>query len=156
MSQRSRGQEAKITVLLNDEFMQAFGLSGQLEGSFTKVKDFKASPRMEQTEEGYIGEDADDLDQQLNGWDFSFTVDELDSAALDLFQLIAHKEKNKLRRPEIVIQVTYMYRDPSVRPRTEVYMNCVLKLAERSIGGRKEVISNSFEGKSKDMQVTIG
>lgn len=156
MSQRIRGQEAKISILVTDEFLQAFGLTGQLEGSFTKVKDFKSSPRMEQTEEGYVGENADDLDQQLNGWDFSFTIDELDSSALDLFQLIAHKEKNKLRAPEIVIQVTYAYRDERTLPRTEIFMGCILKMSERNIGGRKEYISNSFEGKAKDMQLVVG
>ena len=156
MSTRLRGQEAAISITVADEFLSAFGLQGLLEGSFTKVRDFSLTPRIDQTEEAYLGEDFDDLDQQLHGYDFSFTVDELDTQALDFLSLIAFKETNKLPPPVITVSVSYVYRDPNVLPRTEILMECVLKVAERTIGGRKEYIQNSFEGKAKDKQVIVG
>jgi len=156
MSSRLRGQEAAINIVIADEFLSAFGLQGKLGGTFTKVKDFTSTPRIDQTEEPYIGEDFDDLDQQLHGYDFSFTCDELDTQALDFLSLIAFKEQNKLPPPVITVTASYIYRDPTILPRTEVLMECVLKPAERSIGGRKEYISNSFEGKAKQRQVIVG
>ena len=156
MSSRLRGQEAKIAITVADEFLATFGLAGLLEGSFTKVRDLTITPRIDQTEEAYIGEDFDDLDQQLHGYDFAFTVDELDTQALDFLSLIAFKETNKLPPPVITVSVSYVYRDPTIVPRTEILMECILKVAERTIGGRKEYIQNSFEGKAKDKQVIVG
>lgn len=156
MSSRVRGQEAIIAITVADEFLQNFGLEGLLSGSFTKVRNFSITPRIDQTEEPYLGEDFDDLDQQLHGYDFEFTVDELDSQAIDFMNLIAFKEANKLPPPVITASVTYIYRNPDIQPRTETLIECILKPAERSMGGRKEYIQNSYEGKAKDRLVAIG
>lgn len=156
MSHRIRGQEAIINVTVADEFAAAFGLIGRLGGSFAKVRNMTITPRIEQSEEGFIGDDTDELDQQLNGYDFSFTVDETDSIALDFLSLIAFKENNKLPRPVITVSVSYIYRDLFVLPRTEVLLDCIMKPTERTIGGRKEYIQNSFEGKARDRKVMLG
>jgi len=156
MSLRSRGQEAAINVTIADEFLSAFNLTGALSGAFAKVRDFSVTPRIEQSEEGYLGEDVDDLDQQLNGYDFAFTCDELDAQAVDFLSLIAFKETGKLPPPVITVSASYIYRDPLILPRTEILIGCILKPSERSIGGRKEYIQTSFEGKAKYRQVTVG
>ena len=67
-----------------------------------------------------------------------------------------YKEENQLSPPEVSVQVTYKYRNPDVDPRTEKYIDCVLKMSERSIGGRKEYVSNSFEGKAKAKKTFVG
>jgi len=156
MSTRIRGQEAAITVTVNDEYAAAFGIFGPMDGSFFKVRDFTLTPRVDLVEESFIGEIFDDLDQQLHGYDFSFTIDESDAAALNFMDLIAFKEGNSLPPPEVGVSVSYIYRDQTVLPRTEQLIDCVLKLSERSIGGRKEYIQNSFEGKCKDKKTFIG
>lgn len=156
MSSRIRGQEVNISVVVDDAFLTSFGLEADLQGSFAKVRDFTSSPRIDQTEESYLGEDFDDLDQQVHGYDFSFTVDELDSQVLDFLSLIAFKELNKLTPPVITVAATYIYREPNILPRQEVFVECVLKPSERSVGGRKEYVQNSFEGKSKFRLVTVG
>lgn len=156
MSSRIRGQEAVLNITVVDEFAPNFGLGGPLAGSFAKVKNFSITPRIDQTEEGYVGETADDLDQQVHGYDFSFSIDELDSAAIDFLSLIAFKELTNLAPPIITVTASYVYRDLTIQPRTEILTECILKPAERNVGGRKEYISNSYEGKAKHRLVQVG
>ena len=156
MSSRIRGQEATVRVTVSDEFAAAFGIFGQLEGSFFKVRDFTHTPRQDLGEESYLGEDADDLDIQHHGHDFSFTVDELDDSVLRFLSLITFKEEAHLPPPQVGLTVTYIYRNGVTLPQTFRLIGCVLKLSERSIGGRKEYIQNSFEGKAKHHAVIVG
>lgn len=156
MSSRVRGAEATIRVTVADEFAPAFGINGQLEGTFFKVKDFRVTPRTDLVEEGYIGENFDDLDIQLHGYDLAWTVDELDNAAIKYMNLLAFKQASDLAPPVITVSVTYFYREPGVLPQTVQYIGCVMKISERSIGGRKEYINNSIEAKAKDRQVLVG
>ena len=149
MSARIRGQEATIRITVADEFAAAFGIFGQLEGSFFKVRDFTLTPRTDLVEESYLGEKFDDLDVIHHGYDFSFTVDELNEQVLNFLSLITFKEADNLPPPIIGVSVGYIYREIGVPPQTEQLIDCVLKLAERTIGGRKEYIQNSFEGKAK-------
>lgn len=156
MSTRIRGSEQSISVTVNDEFATAFGINGRLEGSFFKVKEFTHTPRTDLVEEDFIGERFDDLDVQHHGYDFSFTTHENDAAALNFLSLLVYKEDSNLPPPQVTLHVTTTYRDVTVLPRTEVFIGCVMKLSERSNGGRKEYIQNSFEGKAKLRQVFIG
>ncbi len=158
MSSRIRGQEATIRITVDDEFAASFGIFGNLAGSFFKVRDFTHTPRIDLVEQEYLGEKFDDLDIQVHGHDFSFTVDELDNAALNYLQLIQFKEESSLPPPIIGVQVTYIYRElvPPTLPQTQSFIDVVLKNAERTIGGRKEYIQNSFEGKAKNHKVLIG
>jgi len=156
MSSRLRGQEAFISITVSDEFLQSVGLAGELAGSFTKVRDFSITPRIDQIEESYLGETFDDLDQQVHGFDFSFTVDELDASALQFLDLVVFKEQFNLAPPVVTVSVTYVYREGGVQPQTQIFSDCILKNAERSIGGRKEYIQNSFEGKAKQHTLAVG
>jgi hypothetical protein len=160
MSGRIRGQEATVRITIADEFAATYGFFGSLEGSFFKVKDFTTSVRLDQTEEPYLGETSDDLDQQIHGYDYAFTIDELDASAINFLSLIAFKEENSLPRPVITASVTYIYREAQITtptlPQTVLYIDGILKPAERTIGGRKEYISNAYEGKSKKRKVLVG
>lgn len=156
MSSRIRGQEATISITVGDDFAEAYGFFGQLTGSFFKVRDFTLTPRTDINEESFLGEKFDDLDIQHHGWDFSFTIDEVDASVTAFMDLIAYKERNSLPPPEVGVQVSYTYRDPNTLPTTDQLIGCYMKLAERTIGGRKEYIQNSFEGKAKDKETLIG
>ena len=145
-----------MELSVSSDVLAQFGLEGVLTGSFTKVNDFTTNTRFTQYEEGFIGSDFDDLDQQIHGYDFSFTTDEFDAQAVDLHRLIAFLERNKLPPPVITARFSYIYRIPNVLPRTEVYSECILMRSERGAGGRKEYIKNSFEGKARDVDVIVG
>jgi len=156
MTARIRGQEATVRITVADDFAASFGIFGQLEGSFFKVRDFTLTPRQDLIEQEYLGEDFDDLDFQHHGHDFSFTVDELDEAALNFLNLVTFKEESNQAPPVIGVSVTFVYRNGTTLPQTMRLIDCVLKLSERTIGGRKEYIQNSFEGKAKRQAVIVG
>lgn len=149
MASRIRGQEALLQISVTDDSLASFELEGLLTGSFTKVRDLTITQRMDIVEENYLNETFADLDQQLHGYDLSFTIDETDQQALKFMSLAAYNEENHLPPPLVNITVTYFYRDGQNTSASEVYQDCILKQNDRSIGGRTEYIQNSFEAKAK-------
>ena len=95
MSERLRGQE--ITL-------QFFADGVRLGGSFLKVTEFTATPRTDLNEEDYLGESATDIDTQHHGWDFSFSIHNLDAAALDFLDRLVFKELAHLPPQEMTIR----------------------------------------------------
>lgn len=146
MSARIRGQEALIQITVDDE---------PRAGSFFKVKDFRSTPRTDLTEEPYLGEQTDDLDTQHHGFDITFSVDNQDAETLRLLDLIVANEEAHIAPPDVVIAVTYLYREPGQLNQTEQYSDGVIKVAEQGIGGRKEYITTGFEAKFKTRQRAI-
>lgn len=144
MSLRLRGQEATIRVTV-DGFTQS--------GSWFKVKDFTATPRQDLTEEDYLGELESDLDIQHHGYDLGFSVDIQDRKVIDFITNIVSREQLQQAHPAITITVIYAYRANNGNPVAESYYDVFLKVNETSVGGRKEYISSSFEGKAKKRAV---
>ncbi len=149
MASRIRGQEALLQITVADDRLAEFQLEGGLGGSFTKVRDLTITQRMDIIEENYLNETFTDLDQQLHGYDLSFTIDETDQSTLQFMSLVATNEELHLPPPLVTIAVTYFYRDGQGTTKTEVYQDCILKQNDRSIGGRTEYVQNSFEAKAK-------
>lgn len=146
MSARIRGQE--ITVRLTLE-------GAPLGGSFFKVTEFSHTPRTDLTEEPFLGELEDDLDIQHHGHDFSFTVHIDDHQTIDFLNDIISREQNAQKHPPITLTVFYTFREPAALPRTVIYRDVFLKVSEESFGGRKEFVTNGFEGKAKK-SLTLG
>jgi hypothetical protein len=142
MSQRIRGQEATITVLIDGDMKL---------GSFAKVMSLNLTPRTDLAETPFIGELEDDLDIQHHGFDFDFEIHNQDSSAYDLLAAIVSREQDRLPHPAINIVVTLAFRsltEPSV---TFVMENCFLKMDSLGIGGRKDYITSKFSGKCKTL-----
>lgn len=156
MSSRIRGQEATVRIVVADEFAAAFGIFGQMAGSFFKVRDWTLTPRTDLVEQDYLGENFDDLDIQHHGYDFAFSVDELDAAPINYLSLITFKEENALPPASVTVAVTYVYREPATLPQTVLLIDCVLKQGERTVGSRKDYIQNTYEGKAKQRKVIVG
>ena len=123
------------------------------DGSWFKVKDFTATPRQDLIEEDYLGELESDLDIQHNGYDLAFSVDIQDRNVIDYLSTIVAREQAQLAHPTITINVIYAFRAANGDPVAESYYDVFLKVNEQSIGGRKEYISASFEGKAKKRAV---
>lgn len=143
MSDRLRGQNVTIRVAVDGDVQ---------DGSWAKVKSFTASPRSDITEESYIGEVFDDLQFQHHGHDIAFEVDQQDANCIDFLTRIIQQEEDEGAHPVIVITAYYRYLDGSAA-KTEVYQDVFLRMTETSVGGRKEYVSASFEGKCKRRQV---
>ena len=146
-SKRIRGQEALVQVSIDGELQI---------GSFFKVRDFRTSERGDLVEESYLGELADDLDYMHHGFDGSFTLDNEDAGTLAFLADIVAREQSAEEHPDIVVTVTYIYRDPNLDPVTESYSEVVMRRSEQAIGGRKEYVQSTFEFKARTMQVLIG
>lgn len=144
MSLRIRGQEATIRVTVDGDTQ---------DGSWFKVKDFTATPRQDITEEDYLGELESDLDIQHHGYDLGFSVDIQDRKVIDFITNIVDREQSQQAHPAITINVIYAFRADNGNPVAESFYDVFLKVNETSVGGRKEYISASFEGKAKKRAV---
>lgn len=139
MSQRIRGQEATVQIIVDGDVKS---------GTFSKVTDFSLDPRMDVNETDFLGEVETDLDVQHHGFDFQFTLQEQDDKTHDLLVLIVEREQARERHPSINIVVTFNYRAGN-GAQTIVLENCFMKLDSLSIGGRKDYITNRWSGKCK-------
>lgn len=127
-----------------------------MDGSFQKVKDWKVTPRIDLVEDEYCGESATDLDVQVNGYDFTFSVDTEDEKCIDFLTDIVSAEEQGLPHPTLVFFVIMAMRKPGAQSRTLIYHDIVMKVAEEGAGGRKERVGVSFEGKAKFRDVVNG
>jgi len=140
MAKRIRGQEVTIRIAVDGE---------TLTGSFLKCTEFSSTVRSDIVETDFLGELETDLDFQHHGFDFSFSVQEEDSQALDYLNKIIELEQQARQHPDITVTVIHQYRDPSERTKVEVFHDCYLKVNESGFSGRKEFVTHSFEGKAK-------
>jgi hypothetical protein len=141
MSARIRGQEAVVSF--------AVAGIGPLSGSFTKIKDFTATPRTDLVETDYLGETFTDLDVQHQGWDFSFTLDEEDGKSLEYIAQLMSNEENNVAPASVMMQVVFNYRKSGEATKSMTFSDVVMKANDINLSGRKDYISSSYEGKAK-------
>jgi len=140
MSQRIRGQEATIQVIVDGDLKS---------GSFAKLTSFNLTPRTDLVETPFLGEVEDDLDIQHHGYDFDFELHQQDSKAYDLLQTIVEREQDRLIHPSVNLVVTMAYRSVTEPARTFILEKCFMKLDSMGFGGRKDYITAKFSGKCK-------
>lgn len=142
MSQRIRGQEASLQVIIDGELQV---------GSFTKVTNFNLTPRTDLVETPFLGEVEDDLDIQHHGYDFDFEIHYQDSKAFALLQKIVAREQDSLAHPNVNLVVTLTYRSLLEPSLTFVLEKAFVKMDNLSFGGRKEYVNSKFTGKCKSL-----
>ena len=142
MSQRIRGQEATIQIVVDGDLKS---------GSFAKVSEFTLTPRQTISETPFLGESEDDLDFSHRGYDFSFSCHESDNKVTRLCLDLVAREAARLPHPAINIVVTFEYRSASEPAETLVLENCFLKLDSKAVGSATDYVVNSFSGKCKVM-----
>jgi hypothetical protein len=144
MSLFQRGEEVTLT----------FNVDGVTQvGSFLKVKNFKVDPRQDIPEVPSLGEDEDDLDFQHHGFSFSFDVYNVDKAALLFLQKIVARELAHQEHPLILVTATHKYRN-GTSATEHLHGDLKLKVNTHNMGGRKENVMTSFEGKCKKHDLT--
>lgn len=144
MALKTRGSSVTIKIAV-DGTVQT--------GTMVKAKDFTATPRTTINEDDYLGELETDLDIQHHGWDVGFSVDTIDSAAIDYTQDLIRREQAHARPADITMTVIYTFTDPSVRGKVEIYHSGFVKQDEEAFGGRKEPVKAKFSGKFKRREV---
>lgn len=146
MSQRIRGQEATIQVIVDGDLKT---------GSFAKVTSFNLTPRTDISETPFLGETEDDLDIQHHGYDFDFEIHHQDSKAYALLKNIVDQEAASLSHPNVNIVVTIAFRSLSEPSLTIVLEKAFIKMDSFGFGGRKEYVSSKFSGKCKTVNQVV-
>lgn len=144
MSAGIRGQEVQLKLSVDGQ---------PLTGTFLKVEDFEATPRMDLVETDFAGERSTDLDTIMHGWDTSFTLREEDHKVIDLLTDLYTRDADALRPPVITLTALYTFREPSAEPRTEVYRQGVLKVDSRGFASRKDYVKAKLTLKFKKRDV---
>jgi hypothetical protein len=146
MSQRIRGQEATIQVIVDGDLKR---------GTFTKVTSFNLTPRTDIVETPFLGEVEDDLDIQHHGYDFDFEIHHQDSKAFNLLTTVVEQEALRSAHPNVNVVVTIAYRSVSEPALTFVLERCFMKMDSYSFGGRKEYVNSKFSGKCKTLAQVV-
>jgi len=143
MSTRIRGQEVTGQLVVDGKLLL---------GSFAKMESFSWKPNADLNASDFVGETTSEPDLQHHGYDFDFTIHELDNQAAQIYlKLVAALEAGAVL-PAINFVVIKSYRDPSVPLTTLVFQDVKLKLNSQDIGGRKDYVKNAFSGKCRTMR----
>jgi hypothetical protein len=140
MADRIRGQETSLI----------FDVDGvQQDGSFSKVRNWKITPRAELTESDFVGESESEIDFMHHGYDGSCEVDMLDDSVLALYDRCVELQRAGLPQPQIKITAIHKFRDPSIPSRSDVCLGVKLKLDGHEVGDRKSYVKDSISFKFK-------
>ena len=137
MSEQIRGLEVTAALVVG---------GATLAGSFTKVESFKWSPDAENIKQDFLGEDGFEADQRIDGYAFSFEMQEKDNKATDLWLQIAAKFKAHLAPPNVNVVVITRFRNAALTPKTVVFENAVIKLDDSNFGSRKDYVKKTWSG----------
>lgn len=137
---RIRGQEVTLRFMIEGE--------AKVGGTWAKVKDFRATPRTEFREQGYLGEAEQDLDLQHNGFDVAFSADVEDAQGFQFLHELVAREREGLPPQRVTMTAIYAFRRNG-QVYTETYRNVLLKVDESGAGGREEYVGHQFSGKCK-------
>ena len=137
MPDRIRGSEVNLRISIDGRQV------------FFKTSDFTLTERGEIVEEGFIGEDVDDLDYRHDGYDIAFSVQNRDRTVIDFLQDITARQANRQAHPNITITVYYAWRNTSDPATIQVLQKVYLRPTEIAFSGRKEYVTTPFEGKCK-------
>lgn len=106
----------------------------RLGGSFSTIHDISIKPDASITKKRFTGEKRARGDIDVSGWDISFKSEKRDHLWMQLWDLIQDAELNARPLPDIVLTITYSYRDGSGLLRsTALSGDMVLKMDEDSI-----------------------
>lgn len=120
-----RSKEARAQLTVN---------GARLGGSFATIHDISVKPDADIQKKRFTGEKRARGDIDVRGWDISFKTEKRDHLWSTLWDLIQAAEMNGDPLPDIVLTLTYSYRDGSKLLRTvSLSGDFVLKMDEDSI-----------------------
>lgn len=143
-AQRTKGQDTSLVVVVDGQ-PQA--------GSFSKVEQFDWKPLDEIQNTDFLGESESDFDIQHDGYEVSFTIEELENGPVDnvLLPLVA-KLKAGDTLPSVTLVFVKRFRDPSLPIKTLEFQSVKLILNSQSAAARKDYVKSSFTGRCKTME----
>jgi hypothetical protein len=144
MSLRIRGQEQTLQVIIEGQDQA---------GTFINVRNWKATPRIDNVETDFVGQDESDLDQQYHGVDFEFTVQEEDGKARAFLADLIARQANRERPAKVTLIAHNEYRDTSEKNDNLHIYKALMKPDSFGSSGRKDYSEIPFSGKGKLVDV---
>lgn len=154
LNNKSRGQEVSVFVSIDT------GGGGVVQaGSFTDVLDFDVKPMIDHQELHFLGETAAQFDLQINGYEFTFNLNEEDNSAVDnlLMPLVDRLDRGD-QLPTVNLTVITKYRGAPGPASTSVRVlsDCKVKLDDLIAGGRKDFTKIAISGRCRKMESRAG
>lgn len=143
MSLRIRGQEQTLQVIVEGQDQT---------GTFVNVTNVQITPRIDNVETDFVGQDESDLDQQYHGVDFEFTVQEQDSKARAFLGELIARQQNRERPQKITLIFHNEYRDSSEPSNNLHVYQAIMKPDAFGSSGRKNYSEVKFSGKGKTIE----
>ena len=118
----------------------------RLGGSFSTIHDVSVKPDAQIAKKRFLGEKRARGDLDVIGWDISFRTEKRDHLWSQLWDLIQDAEINGRPLPDIVLTLSYAYRDGSgLLQSTALSGDMILKMDEDNIP-REGYQMNSWSG----------
>jgi hypothetical protein len=143
MSQRVKGQETTLLVIID----------GELRQRIDTIQNFDMEFELDLLEEGYIGEVANRFDSIFNGCKVEFTGHMTSREALDVADVIvgrAQRRTGGATRIDITVTLKFDNGDlPSV-----LFSDVFFETVPFNTGGRDEYVEFTLSGKCSNYQIT--
>lgn len=146
MSARIRNKEAQMRLAVDGR---------DLEKSFLKVTDWEVTPQVTIEKTSFTGESRPDADTNHQGYDFSFTIQELGGDVEDLVQLLDELDLDHKPVPNIMVSVYRLFRQPGEGDRMAVYENAVMK-CDSQRGEGSSYINSRWSGFAPTRKIIAG
>jgi hypothetical protein len=140
MSARIRAQETSVRFSVDGKDQEGT--------TWLKVLKWTVTPKIENAETDFVGEDVPDGDTLLRGYNFSFETQEGDSKADDFVAALQANQDAFLPPPTIMMTVFKQYREPGAGSVTHVYSDVSMKV-DSNDGEGKAYVTNKFSGFAK-------
>ncbi len=120
-----RAKEGRVTLTVDG---RRYG------GSFSTIHDISVKPDVALDKKRFTAEQRARGDLDVKGYDFSFKTEKRDHTWRKLWKLIEEAERNARPLPDIVLTISYRYRDGSgILNTVSLSGDLVLKMDEDSI-----------------------
>lgn len=140
-AQRIKGQEVAIEVLVN----------GVQQATFSDVRSFSVTPRLEKKEEGYLGELTNRYDEIFNGVDFDLEVNFHDEGVLTFVSQVV--ERASRRVPGTVINIKARLNFPGGGSPKVVMQDCFFAEMPVNFGSRSDYGTFKLSGSCSNWKI---
>lgn len=140
-----RGAEQQIRLIVDNKTM---------EGSWLKVEKWQHTPKVTETQVGYVGDEYETNDQMLHGHHITFSFHQMDDVQLEFMLDLQARADAHLPPADVQILVREAYRDGSSVANILFSHNGVLSPNSRGGGSQKDYVSADWSYHCQSMSKT--
>lgn len=141
IAQRIKGQEVHIEILVD----------GVPQATFSDIRNFTVTPKLDKKEEEYLGETSKRYDEIFNGVDFDLEVNFHDRGVLDFVNTIYDRAIRRV--PGTVVNIKATLQFPNGESPRVVMTNCFFSDMPVGFGSRSDYGTFKLSGSCNAWQV---